>query len=209
MKTAKFFSLLILLSFFLGINSCKKDEEVEPLCTPTSEYYFIANVGNEAECWNVGENNFTFFESYGVINDSNNQALSYSYVFGISELPQPVSHKGIGINWPVQYNVHDCTKEQFLQTFQTGNYPFNELTPYYYGVFVRYSENDNQFSTGYGDQTGSYINCIDVSEVDTASSTSAVIVTYSIDCKLYSDDGSFYKEIKNATLRMKIEQLEE
>ncbi len=72
------------------------------------------------------------------------------------------------------------------------------------GVEIHYSVNGTYYSTNYGVQGGSFLEITEVSDTEIYGIDEALSVFWKFRCKLYSSDGSFYKEIEIAKLRTSV-----
>ena len=205
MKTRKVFVVITSLFFLVLFNSCKKDGN-EVVINPTTSYYFTGTIENQKEYWSAGIDNFQLYHGWGATN-VNSGDTSYYWMLGIDQWPVPENNKGLIINLPVTYNIGDCTSEEFRLTFREKTYELKGIFSDS-GIKIDYYEHGEVYSTEFGPQSGSYVNCILVSETVIYGVPDVVNTTWTFGCKLYKSDGTYYKEIKQAEMKTSVYRID-
>jgi len=194
-----FFIAFLLVSCF---NSCKKYTE-DIVCNPTSDYYFNGLIANNQECWNSGENDYQVYHGWGSSTVSG--VTSYHWSLGLDQWPIPEDNKTVFLEFEVPYNIDSCTSKQFQNTFKTGSYSFSPINnDSKSGIEMSYMEDGKYYRTTYGSQDDSYLNCTNVVESENYGNREVLDITWSFKCSLYGSNGTFYKEIQNAELRVSV-----
>lgn len=200
------FPLLIIL--LIGFNGCKDESDAaaleNSLCSPSSEHYFSGVVGEMLDCWNEGEYNYQVYHGWGSKINTNGDTTHY-WQPGLDQYPVPDINKTIHVYIEVPYAITGCSSDQFHSTFQEGFYNFNPINlPGDQGIEVHYSVNGTHYSSAYGAQDDSYLECTEVSETEIYGLNEALNISWKFRCKLYDQGGTFYKELKIGKLRTSI-----
>ncbi len=69
---------------------------------------------------------------------------------------------------------------------------------------LQYTINDKWYTTKYGSQESSLLECTNVSKSSNYGSREALDVSWRFKCSLYSEDGTFFKEIEEAELSVSV-----
>lgn len=203
-------SVFILLLFLS--NSCTddpSDAELEnSLCSPSSDYYFSGVVGDMLECWNYGVNNYQVYHGWGSTANQNADTIHY-WQPGLDQYPIPDINKTIHLYIEAPYKITGCSSEQFHDTFQTGSFEFVPIeSDGINGIEIHYSVNGTYYSTAYGPQDGSYIECLEVSEATTYGNSEKLNIVWKFRCKLYNMDGEIFNEMKIGKMRVSVLHVE-
>lgn len=208
MTARRYHILALSLLALTALLSCKEESDTEmledSLCDPTAVYYFSGVVGETMECWNIGLNNYQVYHGWGSSIDPGVDT-AYYWQPGLDQYPVPEDNKTLHLSVEVAYDINTCTSDQFHMTFQPGFFSFKPIhedgTD---GIEIYYRANGQNYSTRFGPQIDSFLECTAVTENLGNSVDEAINVSWKFRCKLYAQDGTFYKEIKIGKMRVSV-----
>lgn len=196
--------LILALFSFSILSSCKKED------TPTSNnnsnsgsegYYFKGDINGISYHFIEGEDNY-----YNAYTGGSSIGTSCDYGYG-GKLREIVlggssTKPSIGIGLDNFYTSSDCDdSDEFLSIPFVGTHTdWTVLFGNEVGPEVSFSDGTNEYSTVFGDQTGSSL-VITGFEEETdptvLSGSKAGKVTGTLNCKLYDDNGNYIYDITN------------
>jgi hypothetical protein len=198
---------LVAIAAILPASSCKKSSDdpkidlYQGLCTPTSPYYFRGTINGVDKCWNLGENGYQLYSGGATTGTGIDMTICWTQ--GLDQWPVPDISETILINTEVNYDIENCTREQFFDSYIPGTYPIvhiaDEGTS---GIDIIYGLNQSSYTTRTGPQGDSCsIQLVEAVKTPDVGNTDQIDLTYRFSCNLYACNGSYFGRISAGELK--------